>query len=126
MNKWLYVLGVVLIAGFAALNMAQMARTRMATVASVPEVRARRNQRTEFTGTIVAGATSYYDETGELTFRMTDGKGVSLSVRYKGVKPADFDTATEAVVQGSYNGSEFIADAIQLKPPSWHGSSSGP
>ena len=126
MNKWLYVLGVVLIAGFAALNMAEMARTRMASVTSVSEVRARRNQRTEFTGTIVRGGTSYYDETDELTFRLVDTKGVSLGVRYKGVKPANFDTVTEAVVRGSYNGAEFIADAIQLKPPSKHGASSPP
>ena len=126
MSKWLYVFGVVLIAGFAALNLAEMARNRTAYVTSVSEVRARRNQRTEFTGTIVRGSASYFDETDELVFRMVDSRGMSLGVRYKGVKPANFDAATEAVVKGSYNGSEFIADAIQLKPPSNRGASSGP
>ena len=118
MNKWLYVLGVVLIAGFAAINMAEMARTRMAYVASVSEVRARDNQPVQFMGSIVRGKTSYDDQADELVFRLADGKGASLAVRYNGVKPANFDGAAKAVVRGTYNGAEFIADEILLKCPS--------
>ena len=55
---------------------------------------------------------------GELVFRLADGKGASLAVRYNGVKPANFDSAAKAVVRGTYNGAEFIADEILLKCPS--------
>ena len=118
MNKWLYVLGVVLIAGFAALSVAEMARSRTAYVTSVSEVRARKDRPVQFMGSIVRGKTSYDDETDELLFRLADGKGSSLAVRYNGVKPANFDGAAKAVVRGTYNGAEFIADEILLKCPS--------
>ena len=118
MNKWLYVLGVVLIAGFAALSVAEMAKSRMAYVTLVPEVRARKDQPVQFMGSIVLGKTSYDDSTDELIFRLADSKGASLAVRYHGVKPANFDAASKAVVRGTYDGHEFIADAVLLKCPS--------
>ena len=118
MNKWLYVLGVVLIGGFAALSVSEMAKSRMAYVTLVSDVHARQDKPVQFMGSIVVGKTSYDDDTDELIFRLADSKGASLAVRYHGVKPANFDTATKAVVRGAYHGHEFIADAILLKCPS--------
>ena len=51
-------------------------------------------------------------------FQLRDRKGQTLKVRYKGVKPGNFDTAETAVVRGSITGDEFAASEVLLKRPS--------
>jgi len=54
----------------------------------------------------------------ELVFQLRDPKGQALKVRYRGVKPGNFDTADRAVVRGSISGDAFTASQVLLKCPS--------
>jgi cytochrome c-type biogenesis protein CcmE len=115
MNKWLYVLGAVLIAGFAVLGMNEMIRSRTPYLTLVSEVRSVGDRPLRFMGTIVHEKTGYDENTDELVFTLRDGKGETIEVRYKGVKPANFDRADKAVVRGRLYGDEFVADQVLPK-----------
>jgi len=118
MNKWMYVLGAVLIAGFAALGVVEMIKSQTPYATTVADARAVGDKPLQFMGAIVSGKTRYDDKADELLFCLRDDKGETISVRYKGVKPANFDNADRAVVRGSYSGGEIVADQVLLKCPS--------
>jgi cytochrome c-type biogenesis protein CcmE len=121
MNKWIYVLGVVLIAGFAALGMMQMIKTQTPYVTLVSEARAIKDRPIRFEGSIVRGKTRYEEIADQLVFQLRDTRGDTIQVRYKGVKPADFDKADRAVVRGNCYSDEIVADQIILERPSERG-----
>lgn len=122
MNKWIYVLGAVLIAGFAALGMMEMIKSQTAYVTFVSEARSIKDRPIRFAGSIVREKTRYDDGADELVFQLRDGEGDTIRVRYKGVKPASFDRADRAVVRGRCYGNEIVADQITLKRPARSGS----
>lgn len=118
MNKWMYILGVLLIAGFAVLGATELIKAQTPYVTTVSEVRGMKDKPLQFIGTIFHASTKTDTKSDELTFRLIDEKGESIQVRYKGIKPANFDTADKAVVRGTYYGSDLVADQVLLKCPS--------
>jgi len=61
----------------------------------------------------------HYDaEHSELVFALKDDKNEVMEVVYKGVKPANFEQATNVVAIGSYQGGRFTADQLLVKCPS--------
>ena len=118
MNKWMYVLGALLIGGFAALGMVEMIKAQTPYVMTVREARSITDRPIRFMGAIVRGKTSYDEQNDELVFQLKDAKGDAVDVRYKGVKPPNFDNADRAVVRGSYIGKTLVADQLLLKRPS--------
>jgi len=52
------------------------------------------------------------------SFCMKDKSGSERTVVYKGMKPQDFERSEEVVLQGSWEGEEFLASKILLKCPS--------
>ncbi|MGH7725185.1 MAG: cytochrome c maturation protein CcmE [Candidatus Eiseniibacteriota bacterium] len=54
----------------------------------------------------------------ELVFKLKDEKNEVLDVVYKGVKPANFEQATNVVAIGSYHDGRFEADQLLVKCPS--------
>lgn len=64
-------------------------------------------------------ASARYEEgTNDFMFEMTDHVGESATVRFLGAKPSNFDDATNVVVIGKYDGSEFVAKKMLVKCPS--------
>ncbi|MCL5104526.1 MAG: cytochrome c maturation protein CcmE [Armatimonadetes bacterium] len=118
MNKGLYAVGALVIVAFAAMFVKEVMHTKAQYVTTVVEVQAAGDRPVQFQGKILRTKARYDDKTGEFVFTLKDKAGVYLPVRYKGVKPANYDTAPSAVVRGTYQKNEFIADQVLLKCPS--------
>ena len=118
MNKLIYVLGALLIAGFAALGMMEMINARTPYVTTVAEARSIKDRPLQFMGTILRGKTRYDEQADELVFQLSDARGETIRVRYKGIKPANFDNSERAVVRGACHANEIIADQVLVKCPS--------
>ena len=115
MNKFVYVFGAILIAGFAALGMLEMIKAQTPYVTTVRQARSYVDRPIQFVGSIVHSRTGYDQRTDELVFELRDAKGDAIAVRYRGVKPASFDSSERAVVGGRFYGREFAAEHVLLK-----------
>lgn len=60
----------------------------------------------------------YEAGTNDFMFEMADHVGESVTVRFRGAKPSNFDEATNVVVIGKYSGGEFTAKKMLVKCPS--------
>lgn len=118
MNRLPYIIGALIILGFGYLGMTEMTAARTPYMTRVSDVRASDGKPVQFIGRIVSNDTMYSVSTGELLFSLADDKGVKLKVRYKGIKPANFDSAPKSLVRGKYAGGELVADQVLLKCPS--------
>ncbi len=118
-KKLLYIIGGALILGFLVLGASEMMKTQAPYVQTVPEVTSTaKGSSVQFLGSVVAGKTKYNAAGDELLFVMKDESGRTLPVRYKGMKPPNFDSAPKAVVRGEYDGNVLVADRVLLKCPS--------
>jgi len=70
-------------------------------------------------GKLVSG-TDYYDsQSQKLAFRLTDQESrLQMKVLYDGVKPGNFEQATEIVAIGQYQSGTFEAEQLLVKCPS--------
>lgn len=118
MNKSIYIIGILLIAGFAVLGAMELMNAQTPYVSTVAEVKSAINRPVQFMGSIIREKSHYNESNDELQFALKDKDGAILNVRYKGVKPANFDDANQAVVRGMYRGNELVADQLLLKCPS--------
>jgi cytochrome c-type biogenesis protein CcmE len=118
MSKWMYVAGIALIAGFAALMVMELRNSTTPYVTKVADIRSFGDRPVQFKGRIVQGKTTYDRATHDLCFALADDAGKTLDVRYDGPKPGSFVTADYAVVRGVYRGGKFRADQLLLKCPS--------
>jgi cytochrome c-type biogenesis protein CcmE len=55
---------------------------------------------------------------GTVVFRLRDSKGEVMEVLYHGVKPANFEMATNIVALGTYHDGRFDSDKLLVKCPS--------
>ena len=68
---------------------------------------------------------SYDPDANVFTFVMKDEQGMERVVRYHNPKPANFEQATQVVVQGKAHGPEFAASHILVKCPSKYNDGKG-
>jgi cytochrome c-type biogenesis protein CcmE len=61
---------------------------------------------------------SYDAGKSELVFALRDDKKEVMDVVYKGVKPVNFEMATNVVAIGTYKDGRFAADQLLVKCPS--------
>lgn len=118
MNKWMYVAGIVLLAGFAVLTGVELINASTPYVTRVADLSSFGARQIQFMGTILHKKTEYDDATMGLRFTLADDKGKTVDVSYDGPKPGNFDTADCAVVRGVYRGGRFRAEQVFLKCPS--------
>lgn len=114
----MYVVGIVLIAGFAVLMVCEMQRAATPYVTRVDSLAGVSGKKVQFKGAIVHPKTSYNAANHELRFALKDDAGKLLQVRYDGPKPGNFDTADVAVVRGIYADNSLRANDLRLKCPS--------
>ncbi len=69
-------------------------------------------------GKLVSNSSSWHEDSKELVFGIHDDAGDQMQVRYKGVKPANFEEAIQVVAIGAWNGKAFDADHLLVKCPS--------
>ncbi|MFQ3550118.1 MAG: cytochrome c maturation protein CcmE [Armatimonadota bacterium] len=117
-NKTLYILGVIIIAGFAILGVLEMQQLKTPYITTKSGLIENERRTIQFMGEIVREDSKYDDKIDTLYFSIKGDDNNTIPVSYKGTIPANFDTSENAVVRGKYNGNMIIADNILLKCPS--------
>jgi cytochrome c-type biogenesis protein CcmE len=69
-------------------------------------------------GEVVPEDTKYDLENQKFFFTLKDPKGEKMNIVFNGVKPANFEQATNVVVIGKYQEGVFQADQVLVKCPS--------
>jgi len=69
-------------------------------------------------GSLVQGSARYDEASKTLRFTMADENGHRLEVEYDGVKPGNFEDATQVVAVGTYRDGIFRAEQLLVKCPS--------
>lgn len=114
-----YVFGGLLLLAFAGFSFTAF-KDSMTPYVSFE--RAREGDRmVQVAGALEKGSSSYVDTQEALFFTLKDPKtSETLRVRYKGVKPANFEDAISIVAIGQFDGQarEFEADKLLVKCPS--------
>ncbi len=118
MNKWMYILGVLLLAGFAVLTALELKNASTPYVTKVADIRLFSGRTIQFMGAIDHEYTSYDRDRHDLHFALRDDAGKVLKVSYDGPKPGNFDDADSAVARGVYKDGKFKAEQLSLKCPS--------
>jgi cytochrome c-type biogenesis protein CcmE len=118
-NYRYYLLGGVLLLAFAGFSLSSFKET---LTPYVPYAQARETSRVvQVAGALEKGSSSYEDARDFLYFTLKDPKThESLRVRYKGLKPANFEDAISIVAIGQYDegSKEFEANKLLVKCPS--------
>ena len=115
----MYILGGVLLLAFAGFSLSAFNET---LTPYVPYDKAREGDRlVQVAGGLEKGSSSYKAENESLYFTLQDPKTKeTLRVRYKGLKPANFEEAISIVAIGRYDSGtkEFEANKLLVKCPS--------
>jgi len=114
----MYVVGIILMAGFAILMVSEMQKSSTQYVMKVDDAMMITNRPIQFNGAIVHSKTAYDLSKHELRFALRDTDGKNLEVLYKGPKPASLDSADSAVARGYIRNGKMEADQVLLKCPS--------
>jgi len=118
-KKGYYLLGAVLLLAFAGFSATAFKET---LTPYVPYEMARKGDRVvQVAGALEKGSSSYKAKEESLYFTLHDPKTQeNLRVRYKGLKPANFEDAVSIVAIGRYDeaAQKFEADKLLVKCPS--------
>jgi cytochrome c-type biogenesis protein CcmE len=117
-NRW-YLLGGLLLLAFAGFSFTAF-KNSMTPYVSFERAR-EGNRIVQVAGALEKGSSRYVDAQESLLFTLKDPKSSeTLKVRYKGLKPANFEDAISIVAIGRFDeGSrEFAADKLLVKCPS--------
>lgn len=111
--KKIHVLGFALLIAFAGFTMASFKDT-LTPYVSYEQARTL-NRTVQVAGGLAEASTSYDDTQQALLFTLEDPEeGGTLRVRYKGLKPANFEEAVSIVAIGRYDSGEEILEAEKL------------
>ncbi len=115
-RKLWYVIGGALVVAFLAYG-ATSFKNNLTPYVSFDEAM-KTASRVQVAGALVENSSDYIDEDQELHFVIYDEAGVEMAVRYSGVKPANFEEATQIVAVGSWRDEVFNAEQLLVKCPS--------
>ena len=111
-----YVVALVIIVGFVIYGAVSL-KTSLTPYVSFAEAKSS-PQTVQVMGELEKSATRYDTTAGLLYFTLKDKHGDLLEVSYKGVRPGNFDQATQIVAIGDYKEKVFQADQLLVKCPS--------
>lgn len=118
-KKGYYFLGVVLLLAFAGFSASAFKET---LTPYVPYETARKGDRVvQVAGALAKGSSSYVAAEESLYFTLQEPETKeTLRIRYKGLKPANFEDAISIVAIGRYDDAaqKFEADKLLVKCPS--------
>ena len=117
-NRW-YLFGGLLLVAFAGFAFTTF-KNSMTPYVSYERAR-EGNRIVQVAGALEKGSSSYVDTRESLFFTLKDPQSKeTLRVRYKGLKPANFEDAISIVAIGRYDeqAKEFEADKLLVKCPS--------
>ncbi|MGD8440644.1 MAG: cytochrome c maturation protein CcmE [Holophagae bacterium] len=111
-----YIAGGVLIVAFLAYG-ATSFKSNLTPYVSFEEAM-KSPRKVQVAGGLVPNSTSYVEDRELLQFGMVEDSGETLTVLYEGVKPGNFEEATQIVAIGSYQNGAFHAEQLLVKCPS--------
>ena len=111
-----YTVGGVMIVAFLAYG-ATSFKSNLTPYVSFEEAQ-RSARKVQVAGGLVPDSTSYLEEEEKLQFGIVDEDGATMTVLYEGVKPGNFEEATQIVAIGSYADGAFHAEQLLVKCPS--------
>ena len=114
-----YVIGSLLILGFIGFSLSSFKQT-LTPYVSYEEARTA-NRMVQVAGALEKGSSAYRNENQSLYFTLKDPKTqANIRVRYKGVKPGNFEDAISIVAIGRFDEGtkEFEANKLLVKCPS--------
>jgi cytochrome c-type biogenesis protein CcmE len=111
-----YVVGSLLVVAFLAYG-ATSFRSYLTPYVSFDEA-ARKQGTVQVAGSLVPGSPAYVEQGQVLSFGIADGKGGTMTVLYKGARPANFEEATQVVAVGAFRDGAFHAEQLLVKCPS--------
>jgi cytochrome c-type biogenesis protein CcmE len=111
-----YAVGGVLIVAFLAYG-ATSFKSNLTPYVSFEEAM-KSPRKVQVAGGLVPDSTSYIEDREMLRFGMIEDTGETLTVLYEGVKPGNFEDATEIVAIGTYAEGAFHAEQLLVKCPS--------
>jgi len=111
-----YIIALVIIIGFVIYGAVSL-KTSLTPYVSFAEAKSS-PQTVQVMGELEKSATRYDTTSGLLYFTLKDKQGDNLEVSYKGVRPGNFDQATQIVAIGDYKEKVFQADQLLVKCPS--------
>lgn len=114
--KFRYIAALVVIVGFIIYGAVSL-KTSLTPYVSFADAKSS-PQTVQVMGELEKSATRYDTTSSLLYFTLKDKHGELLEVSYKGVKPGNFDQATQIVAIGSYKDKAFQADQLLVKCPS--------
>lgn len=108
--------GVVAIIGFVAFG-AGAFRSNLTPYVSFHQAKASQDA-VQVAGKLVHGSDVFDANSSRLFFTILDDQGETLRVAYKGLKPGNFEEATQVVAIGRVRGGVFEAEKLLVKCPS--------
>lgn len=106
----------VAIVGFVAFGVGTF-RDNLTPYVSFEKAR-RSSDAVQVAGSLVPGSDRYDESSSRLIFAIADERGDTLEVAYKGLKPGNFNEATQIVAIGRYRGDRLEAEKLLVKCPS--------
>ncbi|MCK5376634.1 MAG: cytochrome c maturation protein CcmE [Acidobacteria bacterium] len=111
-----YAVGGVLVVAFLAFGMTSF-KSNLTPYVSFEEA-ARTARKVQVAGGLIENSTKYLDEEEKLHFILVEDDGDTMKVLYDGVKPGNFEEATQIVAIGKYENEAFHAEQLLVKCPS--------
>jgi len=109
-------LGVAAIVGFLAFG-ATAFRSNLTPYVSFQQARATKDA-VQVAGKLIQGSDSFDQASSRLVFTLQDDHGDTMRVAYKGLKPGNFNEATQVVAIGRFHGGLLEAEKLLVKCPS--------
>ncbi len=110
------VIGVAAIIGFVAFG-AGAFKSNLTPYVSFQQARATKDA-VQVAGKLIHGSDSFDQSSSRLVFMLQDDRGDTMRVAYKGLKPGNFNEATQVVAIGRYHGGLLEAEKLLVKCPS--------
>lgn len=111
-----YIIGSVLVVAFLAYG-ATSFKSNLTPYVSFDEAK-RSGAKVQVAGSLVTGSSEYLEDEQLLRFAITDETGQAMNIVYSGVKPGNFEEATQIVAVGTYHEGTFEAAQLLVKCPS--------
>ena len=111
-----YAVGGVLVVAFLAFGMTSF-KSNLTPYVSFEEA-TRTARKVQVAGGLIENSTRYLDEEQKLHFILVEEDGDTMKVLYDGVKPGNFEEATQIVAIGTYEDEAFHAEQLLVKCPS--------
>ena len=111
-----YIISIIVVVAFVVFGAISLKKS-LTPYVSFAE--AKKGGTVQIIGKLVEGTDFYDTQAQKLTFNLTDRENqLQMKVIFNGIKPGNFEQATEIVAIGEFQDGSFVADQLLVKCPS--------